>query len=92
MKTDLKVENKDTKKSKKKRRRKRERKDRNKETSLHINIVFDSFFAIRARHSVWLNLFHIFPDDHSPPSSAEVKNAWSYTSTHPVSLHGVVRC
>jgi hypothetical protein len=20
--------------------------------------------------------------DHSPPSSAEVKNAWSYTSTH----------
>jgi hypothetical protein len=28
--------------------------------------------------------------DHSPPSSAEVKNAWSYTSTPPVSLHGVV--
>jgi hypothetical protein len=28
--------------------------------------------------------------DPSPPSSAEVKNAWSYTSTPPVHLHGVV--
>jgi len=28
--------------------------------------------------------------DHSPPSSAEIKNAWSYTSTPPVRLHGVV--
>jgi hypothetical protein len=28
--------------------------------------------------------------DHSPPSSAEVKNAWSYTSIPPVHLHGVV--
>jgi hypothetical protein len=28
--------------------------------------------------------------DHSPPFSAEVKNAWSYTSTHPIYLHGVV--
>jgi len=28
--------------------------------------------------------------DHSPPSSAEVKNAWSYTSTHSIRLHGVV--
>jgi hypothetical protein len=28
--------------------------------------------------------------DHSPPSSAEVKNAWSYTSTPPVLLHDVV--
>jgi len=27
--------------------------------------------------------------DHSPPSSAEVKNAWSYTSTPPI-LHGMV--
>jgi hypothetical protein len=27
--------------------------------------------------------------DHSPPS-AEVKNAWSYTATPPVGLHGVV--
>jgi len=27
---------------------------------------------------------------HSPPSSAEVKNAWSYTFTPPVRLHGVV--
>jgi hypothetical protein len=27
--------------------------------------------------------------DHLPPSSAELKNAWSYTST-PVRLHGVV--
>jgi hypothetical protein len=28
--------------------------------------------------------------DHSPPSSAEVKFSWSYTSTPPVPLHGVV--
>jgi hypothetical protein len=27
--------------------------------------------------------------DHSLPSSAEVKNAWSYTSTPPICLHGV---
>jgi hypothetical protein len=28
--------------------------------------------------------------DHSPPSSSEVKNKWSYTSTPPVGLNGVV--
>jgi hypothetical protein len=28
--------------------------------------------------------------NHSPPSSAEVKNAWSCTSTPPICLHGVV--
>jgi hypothetical protein len=28
--------------------------------------------------------------DHSPPSNADVKNAWSYTSAPPVRLHGVV--
>jgi hypothetical protein len=28
--------------------------------------------------------------DHSPPSSAEVQNACSYTSTSPIRLHGVV--
>jgi len=28
--------------------------------------------------------------DHSPPSSAEGKNAWSYTTDPPISLHGVV--
>jgi hypothetical protein len=28
--------------------------------------------------------------DHSPPPSAEVKNVWSYTSTHPIRLNGVV--
>jgi hypothetical protein len=28
--------------------------------------------------------------NHSSPSSAEVKYAWSYTSTPPVCLHGVV--
>jgi hypothetical protein len=28
--------------------------------------------------------------DHSPPSSAKVKNAWRYTSTSPIRLHGVV--
>jgi len=28
--------------------------------------------------------------DHSPPSRAEVKNAWSYTCTPPIRLPGVV--
>jgi len=28
--------------------------------------------------------------DHSTPSTSEVKNAWSYTSTPPVHLHAVV--
>jgi len=28
--------------------------------------------------------------DHSPPSSAQVKRAWSYTSTPPVRLRGVM--
>jgi hypothetical protein len=28
--------------------------------------------------------------DHSLPSSAQVKNAWSYTSTTPIRLRGVV--
>jgi hypothetical protein len=28
--------------------------------------------------------------DHSPPSGAKVKNAWSYTSTPTIRLHGVV--
>jgi len=28
--------------------------------------------------------------DRSPPSSAEVKNAWSYTPTPPTYLQGVV--
>jgi hypothetical protein len=28
--------------------------------------------------------------DHSPPSSAEVKNVWSYTSIPPIHIHGVV--
>jgi hypothetical protein len=29
--------------------------------------------------------------DHSPPSSAEVKEAWSYTSTPLIRLYGVVK-
>jgi hypothetical protein len=28
--------------------------------------------------------------DHSPPPNAKVKNSWSYTSTPPIRLHGVV--
>jgi hypothetical protein len=30
--------------------------------------------------------------DHSPPSSAEVKNAWSYTSTPLICFDGMVFC
>jgi hypothetical protein len=41
-----------------------------------------------------LNCFRIWSNgreaDHSPQSSAEVKNAWSYTSTPPIRLHGVM--
>jgi len=28
--------------------------------------------------------------EHSPPSNAEVKNVWSYTSTPPICLHVMV--
>jgi hypothetical protein len=28
--------------------------------------------------------------DHAPSCSAEIKNAWSYISTAPIRLHGVV--
>jgi hypothetical protein len=28
--------------------------------------------------------------NHSPPTGAEIKNEWSYTSTPPIGLHGVV--
>jgi len=28
--------------------------------------------------------------DHSSPSSAEIKKAWSYTATRPIRLHGIV--
>jgi hypothetical protein len=28
--------------------------------------------------------------DHSPPFSAEIKNEWSYTSTSPIRLRGVM--
>jgi hypothetical protein len=28
--------------------------------------------------------------DHSPPRTSEVKNAWSYTSSPPIHLNGVV--
>jgi len=28
--------------------------------------------------------------DHSPPYGDEFKNAWSYTSTPPIRIHGVV--
>jgi len=28
--------------------------------------------------------------DHSPPSSANVKNVWGHTSTPPICLHGMV--
>jgi len=28
--------------------------------------------------------------NHSPSASAKVKNAWTYTSTHPICLHGMV--
>jgi len=28
--------------------------------------------------------------DHSPPFSAEVKNAWCYTSSLPIRLHGTM--
>ena len=30
----------------------------------------------------------VFEVDHWPPSSTEVKNKWSYTTSHPLRLHG----
>jgi hypothetical protein len=36
------------------------------------------------------NKLIIIQSDHSPPSITVFKNAWSYTSTPPICLHGVV--
>jgi hypothetical protein len=47
---------------------------------LLLNGYWHSFAGVmRPRHEV----------HPSPPRSAEVKNEWSYTSTPPISLHGV---
>jgi len=32
----------------------------------------------------------VLKHNYSPSSSTDVKNAWSYTSTPPICLHGVV--
>jgi len=32
----------------------------------------------------------VFKANHSPPYSAKIKNEWSYTTTPPIRLHGVV--
>jgi len=29
--------------------------------------------------------------DHKPPSSAEMKNEWSYTFSPPICLHGIIK-
>jgi hypothetical protein len=42
---------------------------------------------------VFVTVYFVIPEreaDHSLSSSAEVKIAWSCTSTHPIRLHGVV--
>jgi len=49
-----------------------------------LNYIFNSF-----RHSwVWKRPWS--QADHAPPSGTEVNNVWSYTSTPPIRLHGVV--
>jgi hypothetical protein len=66
-----------------------------------LQIFFEQFstlyFCIPILLSTWLSgalsLGVKRPEreaDHRPPSSAEVKNAWSYTSTPPIHFYGVV--
>jgi len=31
-----------------------------------------------------------YEDDHSPPSNPKIRNAWSYMSTPPMQLHGMM--
>jgi len=61
-------------------------------------------FALQVWHTVFFS--HLLPlspgvpsvgvillgheADHSPPSSAEIKNVWNYTSTPPICLHDMV--
>jgi len=49
-------------------------------SSLVLNGYRGSFLGIK-----WLGC----AADHSPPNSAEVKNEWSYTTSHPICLHSM---
>jgi len=44
---------------------------------------------VRGALSLWVK-WPCYEAHHSPPSSAEVKNAWNYTSIPPLRLDGVV--
>jgi hypothetical protein len=48
-------------------------------------------YPVGTRVSLSLGVKQVgYETDHSPPSSAEVKNAWSYTPTPLICLHGVL--
>jgi hypothetical protein len=47
----------------------------------YLGVPVDFFFGVKRLGS---------EADHSPPSSAKVKNAWNYTFIPPVRLHVVV--
>jgi len=52
------------------------------------HVMFGLFSHTENTHS---GLKRLEPEaEHSAPSSAEVKNAWSYTSTPPIRFHGVL--
>jgi hypothetical protein len=67
--------------------------------------IWDFFFATVSRHAIGSTGPHVqwvpealspgvkwpgHESNYSPPSNAEIKNGWSYTSTLPKRLHGVV--
>jgi hypothetical protein len=46
----------------------------------HFNLVYENIYSVQRSER---------EADHSPPSRAKVKNAWSCTSTPPIQLHGM---
>ena len=60
--------------------------------TLHVSdgssVHHQEFFTVHTQQLVHLVCF-IIRINNSPPSSAEVKNEWSYTSTPSICLHGM---
>jgi hypothetical protein len=53
-------------------------------------LILTEHHAMKAYWGSGNKVILISEADHSPPSSAKVKNPWSYTSTSPIHLHGLV--
>jgi hypothetical protein len=58
-------------------------------TAMNFRVTKRQGISLPAEEFSTLTTFHT-EAGHSPTSSAEVKNAWIYTSTPPIRLHGMM--